>query len=367
MRLPPLALIATTLAVPLAAQNALQHYDGTTEFTSRGAAGVAAKTLLQRIPMDQACGRTGIGDLVYVIQDQLAPTGEMYTIEIRSNDPITPGTPDMTPAGLLGFVGPIPILFPGAGVSALQVTTALGVATPPFVGGTPAGDLYVALAFPPSPGWPAADGISVHISAALGGFAGEQMNAATVGYSGVAGIAGLGWDSPLGGPAVVAGGNRAWNLRARFMDDTLQPLAVDAAVFTGAGGTGLNPNFGYAGIFPDVVRGDMIGWQALATGGPGDFAVLLVGTPFAGGAALPPPVAGIAGLLCLDPALGLTMVGGLVFYGPAPPGEPAGTVAASWGPIFVPPVFAGFVLYAQAASFKAGGLVTLTTSCRTQL
>jgi hypothetical protein len=355
-------LLSAPLAAPLAAQNALQHYDGTDEFTSRGAGAVAAKTLLQRLPMDQACGRTAIVDLVHVIQDQAAPTPEVYAIEVRANDPAAPGTPDMTPAGLLGVVGPLPIAFPGAGVSALLVTVAVPVAVPPFAAGTPAGDLYIALSFPPAPAWPA-DGISIHISAAAGG-PGEQMNALAVGYSGAVGIAGLGWDSPPGGPAVVAGANRAWNLRARFVDDTLQPFAVNPAVFTGAP-AGLNPNFGYAGIFPDILRGDSIGWRVLATGGLGDLAALLVGMPL-GGPPMVVPIPGVGGLLCLAPGPALQNLG-FVLYGPAPPGEPPGTVAASWGPYFAPPAVVGLTLFAQVGSFKAGGLIQLSTSCKTQL
>src|SRR5262249_7113637 len=90
MRFPCAASVLSILTLPLAAQNALQHYDGTTEFTSRGASGTAAKTLLQRIPMDQACGRTAIATLTCTIQDQSAVTPESFTIEVRGTDPAGP-------------------------------------------------------------------------------------------------------------------------------------------------------------------------------------------------------------------------------------------------------------------------------------
>src|SRR5262245_49868837 len=196
----PLAVSIAGLAMPLAAQNALQHYDGTTEFTSRGATGTAAKTLLQRIPMDQACGRTAIASLTCTIQDQSAVTPESFTIEVRSTDPAGPptGAPDMSPAGLIASVGPTPITFPGTGVSALVLTTAVAIPLFAFAPGVPAGDIYIGLAFPAAPGW-TADGISIHCSAALSGLAGEQMRATAIGYTGVAGLSGLGWDSAAGG------------------------------------------------------------------------------------------------------------------------------------------------------------------------
>ena len=355
------ALIAGTLTLQLAAQNALQHYDGTDEFTSRGGVGTAAKTLLQRIPMDQVCGRTGLSSLTCIIQDQSAATPESFTIEVRATDPAGPptGAPDMSPAGLLASVGPVPITFPGSGVSAVVVTTALTIPLAPFAPGVPAGDVYIGLALPASPLW-TTDGISIHISAALSGAAGEQMRAGAVGYTGAVGLSGLGWDSPAGGPPVLGSGNRSWNVRAGFVDDTLQPFASNAAVFTGAGGTGLDPNFGYAGIFPDTLaRGDTVGWRALATGSVGDLAFLVLGPPLPAG----PIVFAPFGLLCLVPSGPLTNVG-LAFYGAAPPGEPATTVAATWGPFAVP--FTGFDAYAQALSFKLpAGIGVLTTSCRT--
>ena len=77
-------------------------------------------------------------------------------------------------------------------------------------------------------------------------------------------------DADLGGLAqfkeaftkALGTGNRAWFIAARFAQDVLQPFADNPTVFIGGTTAGLNPNFGYAGIFPDVVRGDSISWRA---------------------------------------------------------------------------------------------------------
>src|SRR5215831_10504729 len=107
MHLPRLAALALLTVVPLVAQNPYLHGDST-GFANRGANGGAPRVLLQRLPQDQACGRTNVIDVTIAIQDQQPSTAESFTIEVRGNDPSVPGTPDMSPAGLLGSVGPIP-------------------------------------------------------------------------------------------------------------------------------------------------------------------------------------------------------------------------------------------------------------------
>jgi hypothetical protein len=348
MRLARLALLAAT-SVPLAAQNALQHHGGN-GFSTRGSNAAAARTLLQRLPLDQACGRTHLADVVVTIQDQSAATPESFTIEVRSDNPLATGTPDMTATGLLGSVGPIPIHFPGTGPVALSVTVPLPVPTPPFAGGVPAGDIYIAIVLPAAPLWPN-DGLSVQAN----GNPFEPMNPLVVGYTGNVGAAGLGWESPPGGPPVLAPGNRTYDLRSRFYDDTLQPFALQP-------GAAAQPNFGYAGIFPYLALGQQIGWRALATVGPGDLAALFLGVP--SGVALPAPVPVSKGLLCLLPAPLVTV--GVAKY-KAVPNEPHGTMAAVWGPYALSPALAGLTLHAQAVSIEPHGVFVLTTSCRTQL
>jgi hypothetical protein len=348
MHLPRLALVVAASA-PLAAQNALQHHN-VNGFATRGSAAASARTLLQRLPLDQACGRTFVADVVVAIQDQSAATPESFAIEVRSDNPLAPGTPDMTPAGLLGSVGPVAIQFPPPGPSALSVTVPLGIATPPFAPGMPAGDIYIGIALPAAPPWPA-DGLSVQAN----GSPFEPMNPLVTGYTGAVGAAGLGWESPPGGPPVLAPGNRTFDLRSRFFDDTLQPFALLPGPFA-------QPNFGYAGIFPDLALGQQIGWRALATVGPGDLAALFLGTPT--GIALPAPLPVTKGFLCLLPAP-LVTVGVAKYH--SVPNEPRGTMAAVWGPFALSPALAGVTLYAQAVSIESHGRFVLTTSCRTQL
>src|SRR5262252_9241868 len=138
-----LTALAALTVVPLDAQNPLQHHDGT-GFATRGANGTAARVLLQKLPQDQACGRTNIVDLTIAIQDQDASTAESFTVEVRGNDPSVPGAPDMSPAGLLGSAGPIPFPNSGTGPEAFFMRVPLGIAIPPFAVGVNA-DLYVAV------------------------------------------------------------------------------------------------------------------------------------------------------------------------------------------------------------------------------
>jgi hypothetical protein len=375
MRFPFPALIFGALTLPVAAQDALQHYDGTTEATGRGFGGaLAAKTVMQRIPIDEACGRARVVDVVVALQDQNNATVEPWSIEIRATDPAGPptGAPDMSPAGLLTVAGPFAPTFPGAGpISAAVFTVGIPLLLVPLVPNAPSNDIYVGVAHAYQPLWPA-DGTSTWTSGAFAPAPGEQMRATAVGYTGVAGLAGLAWEGPAGGPPSLSSANKAWNIRTRFADDTLQPFASNAAVFTGAGGAGANPNFGYAGIFPDLVRGDMIGWRALSTAAVGDLVFLFLGSPSPPGAlpaaealpSLPFAPVGPGGQLCiLPPWSGV----GLAVYAAAP-GEPATTVKASWGPYVIPAVFAGTTLFAQAVSIKTGVPVwELTTSCKTSM
>jgi hypothetical protein len=346
-----LARLALTLAAaaPLAAQNALQHHSAN-GFATRGTNGASAKSLLQRLPLDQACGRTFLADVVVALQDQSAATPESFTIEIRGDNPLAPGSPDMTAAGLLGSVGPITIQFPGSGPSALSVTVPLHIAIPPFIVGVPAGDIYIGIALPAAPLWPA-DGLSVQAN----GSPFEPMNPLAIGYAGAIGAAGLGWESAPGGPPALAPGNPTFDLRSRFADDTLQPFAL-------LPGPSAQPNFGYAGIFPDLALGQQIGWRALATVGPGALAALFIGTST--GVALPAPLPVSKGFLCLLPAP-LVTVGVAKYH--SVPNEPRGTMAAIWGPFALSPALAGITLHAQAVSIGSHGQFVLTTSCRTQL
>lgn len=345
------------------AQNELWHYDGTTDFTSRGTSGVDIKTLMQRIPGDQACGATEVAEHVFLVQDQNGTSPETLTFEIRVNDAtVTGGAPDMSALGLLATTGPLPIVFPcPAAICAIQLTLTWG--TPivlPAISGTPAGDFYVGLNFPASPLFPA-DGISLHASGTSGANLGEQMNAAAVGYSPApVGNAGMGWqwDGTTLLPPTLGSANRAWRITTRFVDDVTQPFADNPTTFTGVN-SGLNPNFGYAGIWPDTTRSnattDKIGVRVRTTNPPGTLVLLLYGLT----SGAPTSIPGVDGRLCILPPYRTTPTVKTVAGGPD---QPISTSAALFGPSPVPPVFIGLNLFIQGVSF--GAVPRFATMCR---
>ncbi len=353
---------ALTAALAVA-QSEMRHYDGTTEFTSRGATGTDAKTLLQRIPGDQHGSNNTVVAVRMILQDQNALTTEIFTLELRGNDPAGPptGQPNMGAGGLLGSAGPFDVLFPCPSGACAALFTFSGLAIPvPDGPSVPGGDFYTALATPAEPGW-TGDGVSCHISAALSGLNGEQQNPGAIGYTGAAGISGLGWDANTTTGAIALGsGNRSWNMATQLMESVAQPFADNPAVFTGVGGNGANPNFGYAGIFPFMAR----------AGGPDGMGVRVrtnrpVGTPvcLVIGASLFGACANIFASgpgLCIAPPY---IISPVVLT--APPTDAAAAISeAIFGPAAGNVAFAGAQIYVQG--FMKGPN-ELTCLCRIQL
>lgn len=364
-----LLALTATLGVMAPAQNEIAHHDGTSEFSSRGAQLGAATTLMQRFPADQLCGTSTIVEIVTTFTDWNTGTPEMATVEIRRNDPTGPptGRPDMTPAGLIATTGSVPVpVAPGTGMAAsARLVFPLVVPLAPGSPVGPAGDLYVAWTLPASPAWPN-DGLAIHISSSQGGNAGEQMSPNATGYSGVVGQAGLGWQSNpnTGAPPAAMPGDGAFAIGLRFAEDVLQPFADNPSVFTGstwvpAGtGTGQNPNFGYAGIFPDMMRAggpDGVGVRLRATAPGGSVSQLYVGT-----GVLSTPIVVLPGFVCVDPS---SMLGGPYMpwtsgFTQAAAGLPPGTSEVVFGPFPGNASFVGFDLHAQCLTVNAltGGL-----------
>jgi hypothetical protein len=359
------------LAGAVSGQNSIFHFDGTIEFTSRGANGINAKYLAQRLPGDQLCGATAITSVSIILQDQNVTTTEMATIEIRTNDPAGPatGAPDMSAAGLLASVPLGTIQFPGAGpvgVLALTSTFTPPIAIPPTPTAMPGSDLYIGVAFPPAPGW-TMDGISVNMSGGPN-VPGEMQTSATPGYTGIAGSSGLGWDVDLTtGTAMLGTGNRSWRIQTFVAEDVCQPFADNPAAFMGAGAP-LNPNFGYSGIFPDMnrmvagaVASDGFGYRVLATAAVGSSANLFVtGPPLMPVATSVSPV----GVICIDPLATIPapftpLLTQLTVAGPA--GSPAGQSMATFGPFPGNPSIAGLVIHAQCLTIDITGLLRLST------
>jgi hypothetical protein len=365
-----LVLALCGLCISAFAQQEIRFFDGTVEFTSRGgAAATAQKGLYERIPADQTCGAAAIHSMQLTLQDQDQTTTENFVIEVRGNDPAGPttGQPDLSAAGVIGSVTVTGFSFGtgiGAAVSIVTVTFPVGglllPASPP---GVPGSDLYVGVNSPITPGWPA-DGLGMHISAAIAPNVGEQMRTTAIGYTGLAGNAGMGWDSNLTAlTSALGSGNRAWNVGVRFIQDTLQPFADNAAVFTGLAGVGLNPNFGYTGIFPDLVRGDGLGLRLRSKAAPGSSAFIAFDFALTGPLAIP----GIDGALCLN-LLTLTLLPTPVLTGPPPAG-------AGWASEAIIGPFTGIAslaglgdVFAQCFTVDVGtGAGAISTSARTNL
>jgi hypothetical protein len=368
----PLAVILTALTSAAFAQNELRFYDGTTEFTSRGGNSMEGKEVLVRIPGDQLWGATAITGVSAVIQDQNVSTAEPLNVVVRRNDNNAGpnGGPDPAAAGLIGSVGPFTPTFPTPGTGTISATVVTYNFSPPLplpapTGVMPNDDIYVGLAFTaPAPNWPM-DGISCHMSGtstSVNITAGEQMSATTPGYTGVPGQAGMAWEVVLTGVAAgfVATStlNRAWNIGISFTDDILQPFADNPAIFTGspfppAGtGTGLNPNFGYAGIFPDELRPtgpDGFGYRLRSSSPAGSTAYLFVSF-----ATLQPPIS-------LLPIGWLSLDLNAMFPAPLLPFQQGTTNPAVFGPYPGIAGAAGAAIHAQCLTVSVSGGLRLST------
>jgi hypothetical protein len=239
----------------------------------------------------------------------------------------------MTPGGVIASSAVTTFAFPPPPIgTATAATVTFTFPTPfPLPNTTTAGpgaDIYVGLAFPAAPSWPA-DGIALLASG------NELMSATAVGYTGTAGISGLGWDCDTTlGTVALAVSNRAWPVTLITTSDSLQLFADNPAVFTG-GANGLNPNFGYAGLWPDVNRPDGIGFNVRTGAGVGSTAHFFVTGP----SLLPAPVSVVGvGILCIDPNITipapLTPIASLPTV--APPTGSAAMSQASLGPVLIP-------------------------------
>jgi len=372
-----LGVVLSALTLPARAQsqgNLMYHYDGTTEFTSRGVGGVAQKLLLQRIPADQLCGATALYSVTTVIQDQNAATVEgPVSFELRG-DGAPPNTPNI--AGAICSLPLGPIAFGGVGVVAMKLTITMPApCLLPGICSTPAGDIYLGLGLPPVPTWPA-DGISMHMSA-------NELHCptcvpyATAPYPAGSPVhsTGLGWDVGYvgGAPTTVHLGtlNRAWNIGGRYREDTLQPYADNAVRFTG-GAAGANPNYGYPGIFPDSSLGDALGFNVQSSLPVGSPYFLVIGFDVCPG--LPLPLGLLtpdsSQILCLSPIL---VVGPVLTVAPPPclrwyGGVEPSVSQGSFGPLALPFTSCGTNASIRAQGVGlAGALVQVSTSCRVDL
>ncbi len=340
--------------------NLLYHYDGTTEATSRGGvAGTDEVSVLQRFPWDQCCGRTRLCCIQYTMQDQDPTTVESYTLEVRRSNPPTAafpfGSPDMSPAGVIRSY---PMRY-DYGVIARRIALEIMPCIPlPELVGVPAADFYIGLRFAPNPNWPASDGVSCHTSGRLLGNVGEQFNALHPARYAMAPSVGLAflhnWTT---GVTSLASGDRAWAISAGLYEDVCQPVAFNPSRFTGTGGTGLDPNFGYAGIFPDVAQGDAVGWRVRSVVPPGNPCVLLVG--YQRPVLLNLAMFGITGTLCVEHVVSIIQ--------PTRPEALCRTQSSAlFGGFAFPATLRGMSIMAQALTLDAAALQWhVSTACTT--
>ncbi len=358
-------LPAFALATLLGAQsggNVLHHYDGTAEATSRGdGAPWEMITVLQRYPWNQCCGRTKLCCVEATLQDNNPATPEWCYLEVRGSDvsdalfPL--GKPDMTAGGLL-FTMPLMLTFTTP-VQHWSFTLPACVPLPLPLGTGGAADFYVGFRFNPAPMWPA-DGVSCHFSGKAFAQPGEQYLSPPKPMYAAAPKPGLGWSfNTMTGALVINTGDLAWDIGAGLFEDVCQPLAVNPTRFTGAGGTGLNPNYGYAGIWPDVAgQGDMVGWRVRTVAPPSSLCVLFLGPNLLNPFPLDP--LGLSGLLCIDPLISLVQM------------TSSESVCATQSNAVFAPFFGGntggtFCLGAQALTIDMNNTWHVSTACTSVL
>lgn len=271
------AFVATVvLGMAASAQNEIQHYDGTTETFSRFGVGGGPVTdpqiWYQRLPGDQIGGATGIVSTTAALLD-LGPTSrETIRFAIYGDGGGRPGP-------LIVSSGNVQVSGPGVGqffLVTIDWTGGTGVPIPLPTSpdcGVPANDLYVAIEDVSGGGL--TDGLFIGSSI---GTPGEQFNPSTPSDYGSSGtFRYLSYvRNTVNGVLVTIGGNASWWIRLGLSDDLLQPFAFNPVRFTGpsSAGDGQNPNYGYAGIWPDASAGDKIGVRLGSSLPPGGLAVL---------------------------------------------------------------------------------------------
>ncbi|MGB3969714.1 MAG: hypothetical protein WBO45_23465 [Planctomycetota bacterium] len=349
--------MSSLLGAQVAGGNLLQHYDGTAEATSRGH-GLPSEsiTVLQRYPWNQCCNRTKLCCVEATLQDQNPATPEWLYLEVRASDltdalfPL--GKPDLTPGGLL-YMTPLLLAFTGP----VQKFSFNLPCVPLPAGPGATADFYVGFRFNPAPTWPA-DGVSCHFSGQAFALAGEQFLSPPNPMYAAAPKPGLGWSNSASAGLKINNGDLAWAIAAGLFEDVCQPFAHNpGGRFTGTGGTGLDPNFGYAGIWPDIATmGDQVGWRVRTVAPPSSLCVLFLGFN------LPAPIdlgfVGIDGLLCIDPLLHLVAI--------TTPADGCATQSqAVFGPFNFGNAGGTVLVGAQAVTVDLNSVKHLSTACTT--
>ena len=342
------------------------HHDGTNEDHSRGiGTSFDQITVLQRFPWNQCCGRTRLCCVEFTLHDVNPFTPESAYLEIRRSNPpsiaFPLGSPDMTGTGLIYFA-PVPLVFT-TNVQKFSFAINGGGPTPcldlPAILSGPGGDFYVGMRFRPQPSWPIFDGVSCMFSGrtTIPPQVGEQFNPVIKPMYAPVANPGLGWSHNVtSGITSIHPQDVAWAIGVGLIEDVCQPFAANGASFTGVGGTGNNPNFGYAGIWPNGP--DLIGWRVRSMAAPNSGCVLLLGPnlPFPQDLSL----FGLYGLLCIEPWIALAQI--------TQPDAPCrSNSSATFGPLINPVPGSQFCIGAQAVTIDVGGWALVSTACTTVL
>ncbi|MCC6785010.1 MAG: hypothetical protein IT457_19335 [Planctomycetes bacterium] len=362
----PLAVAILLAAAALPAQQ-LMHHDGTNEDHSRGFGPSNHQlTVLQRFPWNQCCGRTRLCCVELTLHDVNPATTESAYLEVRRNDPsnlaFPLGAPDMSASGLI-HLQPVVLNFT---TNVQKFSFVLNNGGPaacidlPAIHAGPGGDFYVGIRFRPQPNWPGFDGVSCMFSGrtTVPPQVGEQFNPLFKPmYAPTA--PGLGWSHNVTtGVTSIHPQDLSWAIGVGLSEDVCQPFASNAGSFTGAGGTGNNPNYGYAGIWPNAP--DLIGWRVRTMAPPSSMSVLILGPNL--GAPQDLSFFGFSGLLCVEPWIQLVHVTS---------SDPACTSVSSarFGPFTNPAPGSWFCVGAQGFTLDSQnpGALYVSTACTTVL
>ena len=249
----PTLIAALSLAGALGAQNDFELYPnpGSTTGTTRLGPGWTAGELLMQVhpKVFRGIGNNGkygqITDLFAWIEDKNAQTVDSLRLILRRDD--GSGRPLGGAAGIIWQSPPIPT--PGGPLGPRSWMFKASVGKKPIQ--VPCtGFLYVGVALGPNPGWPL-DGLYVHMAAyPPPGMIGDNPRPGTPNYS---------WR--LDG--ATASQPIACTLRVGAR--TPAPVLNAGAVIPGAP-RGPNPNFGAAGAYPWIARGDSLVFRIRDTG-----------------------------------------------------------------------------------------------------
>ena len=364
------------LAPSLEAQVEVHHYDGTTESFSRfGINGsvYAPQTWYARLPGDQIGAATGVISTTVALLDVNGSTTETIRFRLFAGD----SAPAHRPGALIAESALLTVSGPGVGsffLVSFDWTGGTGVPVP-LPGSpdcrVPDNDLYVAVQNVSGGSAVPFDGLFIGSSF---GTPGEQFNPNVPSdYINSAGaFRGLTFvRNDANGTLATLGGNLAFFIRTGLSNDVLQPFAANPGRFTGpsSAGDGQNPNYGYAGIWPDGPAGDQLGVRLGSQLPPGGVALLFISPATQPGV----PLGGL-GVFCLAPPLLFLGTRPLLAPGGSTHSPPAddfsllallATSEAIFGPYVIPAGLAPGLRVRMQAGAISGGSRSLGTMATT--